>query len=348
MKELLNKKSKAPIIETMEKQKKVISWIFIVLLVVQVLLFDNVTNLGREFNNTTGLITSTNTALAQDFVANSVRGQERIQLNAIRQGWVQYLVAHQGIELLLKDKAGLYIFADKTGKTVSYNPETMYKDKTLDNYFILKDKLTGTVLLNNCRQQWNKDEVKKILDIVATPVKAFGTTGDVIIFDSFTGEMIIDNSENCKDTPEVLGEDGKRYITLDYIHPNNKNPDATKRVVANELMWRSDSNPTTGMVYYFNEPIDMGTDANNFTKYPLGNYNREFQEKIILPYESVGIDGQPMQITIVLGAQEQEIITAFKATMKSFESVQKSLNKNIQEGVMFPLISIGVSLLVLA
>jgi hypothetical protein len=112
-------------------------------------------------------------------------------------------------------------------------------------------------------------------------------------------------------------------------------------------MWRSDSNPTTGMVYYFNEPIDMGTDANNFTKYPLGNYNREFQEKIILPYESVGIDGQPMQITIVLGAQEQEIITAFKATMKSFESVQKSLNKNIQEGVMFPLISIGVSLLVI-
>jgi hypothetical protein len=339
--------SKTALLKRMEKQKRAISMIFVVLLFVQLFVFYEVSQLAGDFNETINVSNKTAVTMEEQFVSQTIRGQQRIMLNTIRQEWMQYLVENKDVELLLKDKNGLYIYANKDGNSVSFDDKTMTISKSVDNYYIIRNRKTDKVILDKCRQQWNTDQVKKILNIIATPVKAFGSTGDVIIFDSFTGEMIIDNSEDCKDTPEVLNKDGKRYITLDYKHRNNKNPTASKRVIDNEMMWRKDTDVNSGMVYYFNEPVDMKDDANNFEKYPLGQYNREFQEKIILPYESVGIDGQPMQITIVLGAQEKEIFSAFKIAEQYFVTMQKDINKNIEEGILFPLISVILSLIVI-
>lgn len=333
-------------LERMEKQKRVMSILFIVLLLIQLFVFYEVSYLEEDFNVINNTYSELHSSTEQNFIEDVVRPQQRLMLSTIRQSWVQYLITHKEVELLLKDNKGKYIYANAKGKTIAYDEKTMIVQKDL-SYFDIKDKKTGKILLSNCRQQWNKDQVKTILDIIATPVKSFGSTGDIIIFDSFTGEMIIDNSEDCKDTPEVLGADGKRYITLDYKHPANKNPEACKRVVEEEMMWKRDTDQNSKMIYYFSEAIDMGKDAEDFTKYPLGEYNREFQEKIILPYESVGVEGQPMQITIVLGAQEKEVSAAFKKTDKRFDDIQKTFSDTTAKGVIFPLISITISLVVI-
>lgn len=340
------KKSNKTVLEKLEKQKRAISMVFIFLLSTQLFLFYGISGMSKDFEGVSKEYSELYVDTEQAFIDDVVRPQIRLELYAIRQAWVQYLVTHKDTELMLKDYAGRYIYADTNGNTLSYNEKTMILEKSL-NYFNIRDKKTGEFLLKNCRQQWNREQVKAILDIIATPVKAFGSTGDVIIFDSFTGEMIIDNSEDCKDTPEVLGSDGKRYITLDYRHPANKNPEACKRVVENEMIWRKDTDHNSKMVYYFSEPIDMGKDANNFVKYPLGEYNREFQEKIILPYESVGVEGQPMQITVVLGAQEAEVSAAFEKIKDDFFEAQNDFSNFVSDSILFPFASVIMSLVVI-
>jgi hypothetical protein len=339
-------KNPSLILKKIELQKKTISILFIILLLIQIFVFYGVSYLEQDFNSIDIEYSEFHATTQQNFVDDVIRPQQRLMLSAIRQSWVQYLIAHKDVELLLKDSNGKYIYANPQGKTISYDEKTMTVQKNLDS-FNIKDRSTGKVLLRNCRQQWNREQVKVILDIIATPVKAFGSAGDVIIFDSFTGEMMVDNSENCKDTPEVLGKDGRRYITLDYKHPSNQNPDACRRIIENEMMWRKDSDQNSKMVYYFSEPTDMGEDAEDFTKYPLGKYNREFQEKIILPYESVGVDGQPMQITVVLGTQESEVSAAFKVTEKNYNKVHRIFADTTAKGVLYPLISVSISLVVI-
>lgn len=338
--------NKADTVLRIEKQKKIISMTFVAALVIQIFLFYNVSNLGQEIAKTKSAMETVKVDTQQTLIVDTVRAQQRFMLNAVRQGWVQYLTAHPGTELLKKDPTGNYVYLSKEGKDIYFDPSTMVRDKMSNNFYTLRNKTTGQIIAEQVRLQWNKENVKTILDIVAAPVKAFGASGDVIVFDSYSGEMIIDNSEDCKDTPEVLGEDGRRYITLDYLHPANANPAATKRVI-DQLMWRKDSDQNSGLVYYFSEPTDMGDNANDFAKYPLGQYKREFQEKIILPYESVGIDGQPMQITIVSGAQEQEIMAPYKKVLQEYKQSMDDVQNATGKSVVFPIASIGISLLVI-
>jgi hypothetical protein len=223
----------------------------------------------------------TKTELSETFMENTIREQMRRQLYAMRQGWVAYAESHPQERLIKRDNEGLLIYKNIRGQSISFNPRTMYKVEQSDNDYGIFQKNTNKLLITDARPQWDTEAVKTRLGIIAEPIKAFGKTGDVIVFDSFTGEMILDNSEDCKDTPQVLGKDGHRYITLDYRHPNNVNPTACKRIVEKEMMWRHDSEEGTNEVYFFSEPTDMGNSANDFSKYPLGQYKREFQEKII-------------------------------------------------------------------
>lgn len=331
--------------EKLEKQKKAISKVFIFLLTVQLFLFYEISNLGEDFDDINNGYSEVYVDTQQAFVDDIIRPQLRLVLSSIRQSWVQYLITNKNTELILKDRYGRYIYADADGNTIAYDSKTMTVEKYL-NYFNIKDKKTGEILLSNCRQQWNKEQVKAILDIIATPIKAFGSTGTILAFDSFTGEIIIDNSDN-KDTVEVLGPDEKRYIQLDYLHPANKNPEACKRVIENEITLRKDTDRNSKIVYYFSEPIDMGDEAENFAKYPLGDYHREFQEKIILPYEAVGVEGQSMQITVVLGAQESEISAAFKKVKEEFLKTQQKFSDTVEYEILFPFISVIISLIVI-
>jgi hypothetical protein len=272
--------------------------------------------------------------------------QEREMLNSIRQSWVQYLTLNPQIDLLAKDKDGEIIYNNTNGTSIAYDPDSMTLKRVDDSYYDIYDKSTDKLLAKSVRPAWNEQELSKIIAIVITPLKAFGPTGEPLVYDAFTGEILVDNSRSVKEVPSILQPDGKRNVKLYYKHPNCKNPSQVNDIVTSQLLWRKDSDSTSHITSLYLEPTAM-TDPNDFAKYPLGKYHRNFLEKIILPYESVGVDGQEMQISVVIGAQEQEIMSGFKEAVKGYDSIEGDLYNRMNQGVLYPIISIGLSLLII-
>jgi hypothetical protein len=330
-----------------ERAKNIISVIFIAILLAQTFVFGQVKNLGNSITNSLGQNQVDAANISAEFVQDTVRAQERRMLESARQGWIQYLSSNPSTELLIKDNKGNYVMKSPDGTLFTYNPKTMVQVQRPDNYFDIRDKNTNELLTQQVRPQWNTEEVDKILNTVASHIKAFGATGDVLIFDAYTGEILVDNSLNSNNAPEIFSSDGKKYVQLLYLHPNSKNPDAVKETTDNVLMWRKDSDRTTNIVGYFNEPTDMGSDGNDFAKYPLGQYNREFIEKVLLPYETAGVEGQDMQITITIGAEEQEIYSPYKAIIEKMENTQDQMKKDIGISIFAPITSIFLSFIVI-
>lgn len=52
-----------------------------------------------------------------------------------------------------------------------------------------------------------------------------------------------------------------------------------------------------------------------------------------------------MQIGIAIGAQEQEIVSVFSRTTEEMKNSQLHLQAGIKTGIVYPLMSIGISLL---
>lgn len=337
-------KRKVDLTDRLEKQKKMVSVIFVCLLIVQVFLFNGITNLGQSLEDNYKGVTDSTEQATEDFINGTVRKQEQIMLSAIRQGWIQYLTIHPETELI--QKAGdKFVYSNPKGDLILFDTKTMTKVKINDAYYDVKDTATGEVLATGVRPQWNMQAVKNIMDIVGSATKAFGPTGDPIVYDAFSGEIILDNSGNTKETKEVLQEDGKRNLYLMYKHPMNLNPAQYKQVV-DKLMWRKDSDGSSNITSLYSEPNILDySKVNDFGVYPLGQYNREFIEKIILPYESIGIEGQEMQIGVAIGAQEQELASVYARTFKAMTESQNNLQDGITVGVVYPLASIGISLL---
>lgn len=328
-----------------ERHKKVLGIIFICLLVVQLFVLKDVTDLGRHIQSTSQQLTTTKIDAQNALINNTVRQEQRTILNGVRESWIQYFQLHPEEPILIKDNDKI-IYGNIKGEKLALDPAKMQTVKVANNMYNITDK-SGQVLLANCRPLWNEESIKRVLSIIAAPVRAFGPTGDIFVFDSFTGQLIFDASSDFKMAPEILGQDGKPYITLAYKHPNNKNPEATKNVINSELMWRNDSTYDSQIVSFFSEPTNMGDDANNFAKYPLGQYKREFDEKVILPYQSVGVEGQDMQLTVVLGAQEQEIVTSYKSVLGDFDKTDKTINESTMKAVLSPVASVLISLFVI-
>lgn len=338
-------KSKNPdIFVRIEKQKKFVSYSFVVLLIIQVFLFNGITNLGNTLNQSYKGMQEANEQATEDFVNGTVRGQERIMLSAIRQGWIQYLNIYPDTELIQKD-GNKFIYSNPKGERMLFDPSTMSKMKVDDAYYNITDIHTGKLLATAVRPQWNIQAVKNIIDIVGSAAKAFGPTGDPIVYDAFSGEIIIDNSGNTKESPEVLQEDGRRNLKLMYLHPQALNRTQVKSVI-DELMWRKDSDSSSKITSLYAEPQILDPNkVNDFSVYPFGEYRREFIEKIILPYESIGIEGQEMQIGVAIGAQEQEISSVYTRTVKAMQESQNNLQNSLEVGVIYPLGSIGISLI---
>lgn len=334
------------ILRKVHKQKQCLIIVFVCILFIQVFLVSYINGLAIEIKNQHNQYVENVAKAERNYIDGVIRPQERIMLSSIRESWASYLLIHPDIKLLKTDNSGLYIFKNNENKSIGFNPTTMYKVKQDNGLYNIYDLDSNKVILNNSSMQWNTQEVKNILDIIASPIKAFGPTGDVLIFDSNTGEVIINNSEDCKESKQTIGDNGKRYVTLEWKHPNNKNPLYTKDLVDKYYMWKVDSDSTTRMINLFEEPTKM-IDPNDFKSYPLGKYHREFQEKIILPYQTVGIEGQDMQITIVMGAQEQELTNTTKNIKKFFNSLESKNYISYQKIISVPIISIMLSLIVI-
>jgi hypothetical protein len=322
----------------LKKQSTIIAKAFIVLLMVQIVLLSYMQGLAKEADSASAQFANYNTAAQTAFIDNTIRAQERKMLSSMRESWVSYLALNPDTRLLTKDGQGFHVYESQDKQALSLNPATMRAEKQSNKKYNIYSKQDGILLLENATLQWNDEEVKDILNIVAAPAKAFGQSSSVIVFDSSTGEIIFD-TQNGKTVLGVAASDGKRYITLD----DQLSMDST---TTQQYMQKSDSDVNTRMVSTLNEHVAM-CDPNDFGEYPLGDYHREFQEKVILPYQTVGTDGQDMQLTIVLGAQEQEIMSEYKNIIAQYDSMTTNATTTYKRIIVIPMVSMTMCLLII-
>ena len=88
-------------------------------------------------------------------------------------------------------------------------------------------------------------------------------------------------------------------------------------------------------------------NLNDFYVYPFGSYNREFIEKIVLPYESIGIEGLDIQLCVLITCQEQEIYSIYKNDVKTYNTALIQLNEQKQIINIIPVICMVLSLIII-
>lgn len=180
----------------------------------------------------------------------------------------------------------------------------------------------------------DKEEVTKLLELLLSSRKQFGSSGGFIAFNSRTGDILIDT------TP--IGRTGN--IFMDSKDPLNKNV-VESAILINDVFRGYDSTTsTTHATYMFNEETSMGDDINNFEKYPLGEYDRLFVEKIILPYESLGFESSNEQITVLSLASEQDVVRGLESSKEAFKDFMATGNKISKNIYCLTIISIFIAM----
>lgn len=180
----------------------------------------------------------------------------------------------------------------------------------------------------------DKDEVTRLLNLLLSSRKQFGPNGGFIAFNSKTGEILIDT------TP--IGRTGN--IFLDSKDPLNKNVTETNIVVNSIFRGYDSTTSTTNATYMFNEPTKMGNESNNFRKFTLGEYNRLFVEKIILPYESLGFEASNEQITVLSLVNERDIVNGLESSVESFKDFMFTGNKISKNIYALAIVSIFIAM----
>lgn len=328
-----------------EKRKTLTITIVIIILLTQTYLFGNMMAANKSTQNIIAKLSENKTDFYETMIVDLVRAQQRIMLGSVRQSWMQYMEINPDTELIEKVN-GKYVYRNESGSRLLFDKESMIKIKTDNNCYLIKDSRSGKILMSSARPQWNTDTVIDVINVVASSSKAFGENGEVVIYDVYTGEVLVDNSKSTYITKEVLGDDMKRNILLYRQHPLNKNPESFSRLTE-KLMGKSNTQRESQLTSLFDENEKMSDkDINNFSKYPFGQYDREFVEKIILPYETMGVDGMDMQLGIVIRSQEQEIFSAFKAIDNDFNNLITEAKRENGTMSSIPMISSLLSIFI--
>lgn len=326
--------------------KNIASIVFIIILVFQVFAFGYITKTNSYIDTTIQTLSELENDFSETFINDTIRQNQRLALNSIRQSWIQYINIHNS-EILEKDDNDNYIFQNASGARITFNPDTMDKIKNKENLYDIIDKQTNDILLTNCRPIWNKKTVSEILNIIGYSNKTFGERSNLIVYDLYNGEVLMDNNSDNTLCKEILDENGKRNLTLYYMNPYNKNPEQYK-VLTKQLLSRFDSQSLTKLTSLFNESTLKATDDyNNFKLYPFGEYDRDFIEKIVLPYESVGIEGLDMQLGVIITANEKELYSVYIDSFNKYENTLTELKYNKKVIQITPTLCMALSLLII-
>jgi hypothetical protein len=285
-----------------KNNKKIIFGFLSILFIIQIFFFSELNKSSVKYENLNNNIRETEFDQQYILLNSIIRKEQKNTLNAIKQSWINYSTT-ENKKLVQTDYDGKYPIYSNDIDYVYYNSDTMNKTFLSDNYYNIYNK-NGDLLLSNCKPLWNKDELNKLLNYIVAPIKCYGNNGGVIVYDSYSGEIFLD-------TTNINRHVGSN-IFLDYENVNCKNMAQTKKDINSFLRVKKDSTLTEeNFIYSFNEVEDL-KNPNNFIEYPLGDYNRLFVEKMILPYESFGFEGQPMQLTVLILADENDIYSCFK------------------------------------
>lgn len=322
-----------------KKQNKIFFYIMIVFLVVQILALNWIFTIEKHSKKVTNTIGEELVNNDNILISDIVRPQQRFMANSIKQSWMKY-IEDTKYSLIEENHEGKPIYSNDI-RSIPFDKETMYKEKKTSNIYDIYSKDNNVLLLSDCKPQWNKSQVHQILNFLVAPIKSFGNNGGIIVFDSNTGQIFLDTTPaNRKEHSPNLS------IYDDYKNIINKNPDQTRAEIYN-FIDKKDSNRLSSFVYSFNEPTKMGDQSLNFKKYPLGDFNRLFVEKLILPYETFGFDGQPMQLTMLIMSDEQDISKAYKDNTQAINANIQYINETLDKAIFILLISTLITMIVL-
>lgn len=308
------------------KRKNIIFYTLLSLFVLNIFLFNWLLNASSKFDTLSNQLKNSEIQNEKTLIADTIRPQQRYMANSIRESWMKYIDDEKNFSLI-KEKDGLPIYSNGYDNLV-FNNSIMYKVKIKENIFDIYDRNTKKLILSNASPEWDKNKINKILNLLVKPIKSFGNNGGIIVFDSYNGHVFLDTTpaDRTERHPNLS-------IFKDYENPNNKNPNLTKEEIK-DFIEKKNSDRSSSFIYMFNDGTNM-TDPNDFSKYKLGDYNRLFVEKIVLPYETFGFDGQPMQLTMLVVSDEQDIYKAFKADNKQFQTAITKTEDVLSELVLF-------------
>ena len=294
---------------------------FFLLLIIQIYLINAIVYVCKEYDINSNTLNKSIVKSQEILISDTIRVQQRYMLSAIKQTWMKHLEDYED-NLLAKDDNGHPIYSNNESN-IGFDIDTMYKVQKESNSFDIYKRSDGTKLIADAKPQWNSEEVDKILSLLVAPIKIFGNNSGAIVFDSYSGEVFLDTTKVQRQGS--IFEDSKNKL--------NKNPEETSITIRDYMMIKKDSDKSSEFIYMFNEETLMGNNSNDFEMYPLGQYNRQFVEQLILPYETFGFDGQPMQLTIMLIADEQDI---YKAYVNNTNNIKDALiiNTNLYGKVL--------------
>ena len=330
---------------TFKQIKNISSIFFIVILIFQMFAFGYVTQADKNIDSHIASIGNLKTDLSTTLINDVVRQEQRQTLNSIRQSWLQYIAINNS-EILEKEN-DKYVFKNNEGVTMLFDTTTMDKVKNENNLYNIIDKNSKEILLYDARPVWNKRTITDILNIIAYPNKTFGERSNIIVYDLYSGEVLMDNSSTNNLCKEILDSSQNKNIKLYYKNPNNKNPEQYQRLVQ-QLLSRNDSQRLSGLTSLFYESNSLEDQLiNDFSVYQFGDYNREFIEKIVLPYESIGIEGLDMQLGVLVTSQEQDIYEVYKPSIKVYDKILSDLKKQKEIVHIVPIICMILSLIII-
>lgn len=198
---------------------------------------------------------------------------------------------------------------------------------------------------------WVSVSIKEISDIIISPVRIFGTHSRAIIYDIQTGDIIYAPHLKTMELEKLIDPDtNKPNIKNFYKLSVNKGNEEQVKNVYTELLGKVDTDSNSKITSLVFETNQMDSnDVNDFSKYPLGEHNRVFIEKIILPHESIEI-GEDKQLGLIIEINEQEIMSPYKNAIKqndnllhTIEQENNSLERTAKSIIVISLICIIAS-----
>jgi hypothetical protein len=138
----------------------------------------------------------------------------------------------------------------------------------------------------------DEQNLKFFMDVAVRSTQAFGATGDPYVYDLNTGNYYMNplkgSASNIRDA---------------YRDPLCSNPTGVQEAVP-DMLSHEDTLYNNYIVGLRSAGDLSYNDAYNLKEFPLGKYNREFTQRILLPLPNVG----ERQIVVAISIQEQDVV----------------------------------------
>ena len=139
--------------------------LFILLFIVQASAFNLVQKMYFNYNNEKNNITSEINERDKILVNNTIRNQQRAEMQSIKQSWLNYLSLENKSVILTNENLPIYKNEDNE---IAFNSNDMYKIHTESNIYNIYSKEDDRLILGQATPQWNRNELDYLLNLLVT------------------------------------------------------------------------------------------------------------------------------------------------------------------------------------